>query len=105
MGIGANSFPINLIPFVVPVMLNYTVYCNGDDTPWYGVINNAVNHENKRTNCYRQVVECWHRVRKVPVAIPSQGPSHTKDVVKIVPGSQFPCLALNIKKGNTGAFS
>ena len=51
MGIGANSFPSNLIPFVVPVMLNYTVYCNGDDTPWNGAINNAVNHENKRTNC------------------------------------------------------
>ena len=31
------------------------------------------------------VVECWHRVREVPVSIPSQGPRHTKDVIKMVP--------------------
>ena len=28
------------------------------------------------------VVECWHRV---PGSIPSQGPRHTKDVIKMVP--------------------
>ena len=28
------------------------------------------------------VVECWHRVREVPGSIPSQGPRHTKDVIK-----------------------
>ena len=49
------------------------------------------------------VVECWHRVREVPGSIPSQGPRHTKDVIKMVP--VVPCLALNIKKGNTGSFS
>ena len=31
------------------------------------------------------VVECWLRVREVPGSIPSQGPSHTKDVIKMVP--------------------
>ena len=31
------------------------------------------------------VVECWLRVRKVPGSIPSQGPRHTKDVIKMVP--------------------
>ena len=35
------------------------------------------------------VVECWHRVREVPGSIPSQGPRHTKDVVKRVPGSSL----------------
>ena len=40
-------------------------------------------------------------MREVPGSIPSQGPRLTKDVIKMVPG---PCLALNIKKGNTGSF-
>ena len=31
------------------------------------------------------VVECWHQVREVPGSIPSQGPGHTKDVIKMVP--------------------
>ena len=31
------------------------------------------------------VVECWLRVRKVTGLIPSQGPRHTKDVIKMVP--------------------
>ena len=31
------------------------------------------------------VVECWHRVREVPGSIHSQGPRHTKDVIKMVP--------------------
>ena len=31
------------------------------------------------------VVECWHRVREVPGSIPSQGPRHTKDIIKMVP--------------------
>ena len=31
------------------------------------------------------VVECWLRVREVPGSIPSQGPRHTKDVMKMVP--------------------
>ena len=30
-------------------------------------------------------VECWLRVREVPGSIPSQGPRHTKDVIKMVP--------------------
>ena len=54
------------------------------------------------SNVYRLldslVVECWHRVREAPGSIPSQGPRHTKDVIKMAP-------ALNIKKGNTGSFS
>ena len=31
------------------------------------------------------MVECWLRVRKVPGSIPSQGPRHTEDVIKMVP--------------------
>ena len=31
------------------------------------------------------VVECWLRVREVAGSIPSQGPRHTKDVIKMVP--------------------
>ena len=31
------------------------------------------------------VVEYWLRVREVPGSIPSQGPRHTKDVLKMVP--------------------
>ena len=31
------------------------------------------------------VVECWHRVQEVPGSIPSQGPRHTKDVIKMAP--------------------
>ena len=31
------------------------------------------------------VVEYWLRVREVPGRIPSQGPRHTKDVIKMVP--------------------
>ena len=31
------------------------------------------------------LVECWLRVRDVPGSIPSQGPRHTKDVIKMVP--------------------
>jgi len=30
------------------------------------------------------VVECWLLVRDVPGSIPSQGPCHTKDVLKMV---------------------
>ena len=40
-------------------------------------------------NVYRLLdnleVECWHRVREVLGSIPSQGPRHTKDVIKMVP--------------------
>ena len=46
------------------------------------------------------VVECWLRVGEVPGSIPSQGPRHTKDVIKIVVVPLFN----NIKKGNTGSF-
>ena len=35
------------------------------------------------------VVECWYRVREVPGSIPSQGPRHTKDIIKMVPGSSL----------------
>ena len=31
------------------------------------------------------IVECWLRVREVPGSIPSQGPRHTKDIIKMVP--------------------
>ena len=35
------------------------------------------------------VVERWHQVRELPGSIPSQGPRHTKDVIKMVPGSSL----------------
>ena len=28
--------------------------------------------------------ECWHKVQEVPGSIPSQGPRHTKGVIKMV---------------------
>ena len=31
------------------------------------------------------VVECWHRVWEFTGSIPSKGPSHTNDVIKMVP--------------------
>ena len=31
------------------------------------------------------VVECWQRVPEVPGSIFSQGPRHTKDIIKMVP--------------------
>ena len=31
------------------------------------------------------VVEGWHRVGEVPGSIPSQGPRHTKDAIKMAP--------------------
>ena len=45
------------------------------------------------TKCYLEfnrlldslVVECWLRVREVPGSTLSQGPRHTKDVIKMVP--------------------
>ena len=35
------------------------------------------------------VVECWHRVWEVPGLIPSQGPRHVKNVMKMVPVVPF----------------
>ena len=49
------------------------------------------------------VVECWLRVREVPGSIPSQGPRHTKDVIKMVPGSSL-VKHSTLKKRNTGFF-
>ena len=43
------------------------------------------------------VVECLHRVREVPGSIPSQGPRHTKDVIKMVEHSKGKILALSQK--------
>ena len=50
-----------------------------------------------------QVVECWHRMREVPVSIPSQGPRHTKDVIKMVP--VIPLFNTQRWKGKILAFS
>ena len=49
------------------------------------------------------VVECWRRVWEVPGSIPSQGPRHTKDVIKMVP--VVPLFSTQHRKGNTGSFS
>ena len=42
-------------------------------------------------------VECWLRVREVPGSIPSQGPRHTKDVIKMVPA--MPLFSTEHSKG------
>ena len=49
------------------------------------------------------VVECWLRVREVPGSIPSQGPRHTKDVIKMVP--VVPLFGTEHSKGKILALS
>ena len=48
------------------------------------------------------VVECWLRVREVPGSIPSQGPRHTKDVIKMVP--VVPLFSTEHSKGKNWLF-
>ena len=50
-----------------------------------------------------QLVACWHRVREVPGSIPSQGPRHTKDVIKMVP--VLPLFSTEHSKGGILALS
>ena len=47
------------------------------------------------------VVESWHQV--VPGSIPSQGPRHTKDVIKMVP--VVPLFSTEHSKGKILALS
>ena len=49
------------------------------------------------------VVECWLRVRVGPGSIPSQGPRHTKDVIKMVP--VVPLFSTEHSKGKILALS
>ena len=49
------------------------------------------------------VVECWLLVWQVPGSIPSQGPRHTKDVVKMVP--VVPLFSTKHSKGRMLALS
>ena len=49
------------------------------------------------------VVEYWLRVREVPGSIPSQGPRHTKDVIKLVP--VVPLFSTEYSKGQILALS
>ena len=42
------------------------------------------------------VLECWLPVREIPASIPSQGPRHTKDVIKMT----FWHLTLNGRYGS-----
>ena len=49
------------------------------------------------------VVECWLRVPEVPGSIPSQGPRHTKDVIKMVP--VVPLFSIEHSKGKKLALS
>ena len=49
------------------------------------------------------VVECWLRVWEVPGSIPSQGPRHTKDVIKMVP--VVPLFSTQHSKGKILALS
>ena len=51
------------------------------------------------------VLECWLRVREVPGSIPSQGPRHTKDVIKMVPVVPLFSTELNIQKGKYWLFT
>ena len=69
----------------------------------YWEIGFDINHQNYRL-LDSLMVECWLRVRKVPGSIPSQGPRHTKDAIKMVPVTKFPCLALKIEKGKYWLF-
>ena len=48
-------------------------------------------------------VECWLRVREVPGSIPSQGPRHTKDVIRMVP--VVPLFSTEHSKGKILALS
>ena len=48
------------------------------------------------------VVECWLQVREVAGSIPSQGPRHTKDVVKRVP--VLPLFGTVFKQGKYWLF-
>ena len=43
------------------------------------------------------VVEWWLQVREVPGSIPSQGPRHTKDVIKMLP--VVPLFSIEHSKG------
>ena len=43
-------------------------------------------------------VKCLLRVREVQGSIPSQGPRHTKDIIKMIPG--VPLLSTQHYKGN-----
>ena len=49
------------------------------------------------------VVQCWLRVREVPGSIPSQGPRHTKDVIRMVP--VVPLFSTEHSKGKILALS
>ena len=49
------------------------------------------------------VVLCWLRVREVLGSIPSQGPRHTKDVIKMVP--VVPLFSTEHSKGKILALS
>ena len=48
-------------------------------------------------------VECWLRVREVPGSIPSQGPLHNKDIIKMVP--VVPLFSTEHSKGKILALS
>ena len=58
--------------FCVVVFVSFLIYCMAL------VIS-------KHRLLYSLVVECWLQVREVLGSIPSQGPGHTKDVIKMVP--------------------
>ena len=49
------------------------------------------------------VVQCWLRVWQVPGSISSQGPRHTKDVIKMVP--VFPMFSTEHSEGKILALS
>ena len=49
------------------------------------------------------VVECWLQEREVPGSIPSQGPRHTKGVIKMV--SVVPLFSTEHSKGKILALS
>ena len=49
------------------------------------------------------VIKCWLRVWEIPGSIPSQGPRHTKDVIKMVP--VVPLFSTEHSKGKILALS
>ena len=54
-------------------------------TPKWNQSKNSLNSSLEHRLLDSLVVECWLWVREVPGSISSQGPRHTKDVMKMVP--------------------
>ena len=86
--------------------------CTGSNVTYlhvhYSLLSNIFSQDRPNTIVYHRlldslVVECWLRVRDVPGSIPSQGPRHTKDVIKMV--QVVPLFSTEHSKGKILALS